>query len=1182
MYLKKLELKGFKSFPMKTDIFFDKGVTAIVGPNGSGKSNISDAVRWVLGEQSIKSLRGEKMEDVIFSGTDSKKTMNYCEVAITLDNSNGEIDIDSNELVIKRKAYRTGESNFYINGKSCRLKDIREILMDTGIGKDGYSIIEQGKVEDILSNNPANRRKIFDEACGIAKYRYKKNEAERNLKKSSENLERINDIFEEVDKQLKPLERQQVKAKKYIVLRDELKILEINDFINKNKGLEEEISQYTAKIQEISKEMEILGQEKFDLEEDLVSLSKEIDELEILLDKMGEDNIDMKTKISYKKSEIQVSNEKVKFQEGEIERKKNEIKLADKKIEVDNIELDKVNKRADEKSYEIESIEESMEDIFNQKIRLEKVLEDLDNKINDNKSTSISLLEKRENISQDFARVGANIDNMKARLEDIGIQIDDLNKEIGLDDKDIDSKNLELEDLSKDLDKITKTISEKSLELKDRESDYRAKTKSQQDLNYSIASLRSKHNTYVDMENHHEGFNRGVKEVLKNKNIKGIRGAFGELVSVPQKYEKAIEASLGAAIQNVVVEDEASAKTAISYLKKNNLGRVTFLPMNVMRSNKLKFDRTYKTDYIGICSDLIQYSKEYTSLVENLLGRVVLVEDIDKAVALAREAGHRFKIVTLEGDIVNPGGALTGGSLKVNSNILSRKRIINELDLEIKSKEKDKLNLENTIRESHEYIEDLEKEIEVLRNSKLGKDRSRIGLETELKILTESKSNKKKNIESYKEESSKIRDSIESSKKIYDECQNTLESISIESKDNTSNIEDLVLEHKKANLEFGEVVKVYNEKNLDLVREKEAFKNLIEEISRISNDIDESKDRQKKLGDSIAENENELNFLDELIEKYEKELVEMEANLEEMSQTMVEKRLEKDDLRIGYDEKKRLAREKDRSYNNYREENFNYESKLDRARVASDNILTNLYEKYDLTYVQAMDYRDQELEVDLAKIEKLKKSIKNLGNVNLDSIDEYEEIKERHEFYSSQKIDLEESIESLNGLIDDLVEKMKKEFLDSFKIINDNFKKVYKSLFEGGNADLKISDYENVLSCDIEITAQPPGKKMKNLSLLSGGEKAMTAICILFAILISKPTPFCILDEIEAPLDDVNVYRFGAFLKDLSSGTQFVAVTHRRGTMEVADYIYGITMQEKGVSSVISIRLNEAEKMIES
>lgn len=1182
MYLKKLELKGFKSFPMKTDIFFDKGVTAIVGPNGSGKSNISDAVRWVLGEQSIKSLRGEKMEDVIFSGTDSKKAMNYCEVAITLDNSNGEIDIDSNELVIKRKAYRTGESNFYINGKSCRLKDIREILMDTGIGKDGYSIIEQGKVEDILSNNPANRRKIFDEACGIAKYRYKKNEAERNLKKSSENLERINDIFEEVDKQLKPLERQQVKAKKYIVLRDELKILEINDFINKNKGLEEEISQYTAKIQEISKEMEILGQEKFDLEEDLVSLSKEIDELEILLDKMGEDNVDMKTKISYKKSEIQVSKEKVKFQEGEIERKKNEIKLADKKIEVDNIELDKVHKRADEKSYEIESIEESMEDIFNQKIRLEKVLEDLDNKINDNKSTSISLLEKRENISQDFARVGANIDNMKARLEDIGIQIDDLNKEIGLDDKDIDSKNLELEDLSKDLDKITKTISEKSLELKDRESDYRAKTKSQQDLNYSIASLRSKHNTYVDMENHHEGFNRGVKEVLKNKNIKGIRGAFGELVSVPQKYEKAIEASLGAAIQNVVVEDEASAKTAINYLKKNNLGRVTFLPMNVMRSNKLKFDRTYKTDYIGICSDLIQYSKEYTSLVENLLGRVVLVEDIDRAVALAREAGHRFKIVTLEGDIVNPGGALTGGSLKVNSNILSRKRIINELDLEIKSKEKDKLNLENTIRESHEYIEDLEKEIEVLRNSKLGKDRSRIGLETELKILTESKSNKKKNIESYKEESSKIRDSIESSKKIYDECQNTLESISIESKDNTSNIEDLVLEHKKANLEFGEVVKVYNEKNLDLVREKEAFKNLIEEISRISNDIDESKDRQKKLGDSIAENENELNFLDELIEKYEKELVQMEANLEEMSQTMVEKRLEKDDLRIGYDEKKRLAREKDRSYNNYREENFNYESKLDRARVASDNILTNLYEKYDLTYVQAMDYRDQELEVDLAKIEKLKKSIKNLGNVNLDSIDEYEEIKERHEFYSSQKIDLEESIESLNGLIDDLVEKMKKEFLDSFKIINDNFKTVYKSLFEGGNADLKISDYENVLSCDIEITAQPPGKKMKNLSLLSGGEKAMTAICILFAILISKPTPFCILDEIEAPLDDVNVYRFGAFLKDLSSGTQFVAVTHRRGTMEVADYIYGITMQEKGVSSVISIRLNEAEKMIES
>lgn len=1182
MYLKKLELKGFKSFPMKTDIFFDNGVTAIVGPNGSGKSNISDAVRWVLGEQSVKSLRGEKMEDVIFSGTDTKNAMNYCEVSITLDNSKGEIDIDSKELIIKRRAYRTGESNFYINGKTCRLKDIREILMDTGIGKDGYSIIGQGKVEDILSNNPANRRKIFDEACGIAKYRYKKNEAERNLKKSSDNLERINDIFEEVDKQLKPLERQQTKARKYLVLRDELKNLEINDFINKNKVLEDEIGQYTSKIQEISKEMELLGQDKVDLEEELLVLSGQIDQLENLLEKLGEENIDLKTKISYKNSEIHVSKEKISFQEGEIARKKNEIKLADKKIEIDKIELEKAHKRADDKSYEIESIEESMAEIFDQKIGLEKALEELDQKINANKSESITLLEKRENISSDFARLGANIDNMNKRLESISTQVDKLNREIGLVDGDVDDKTIKIQELSEEIKAIAEDIRDKSTQLGTSRSSYREKIEKGQNLNYSIASLKSKHNTYVDMENHHEGFNRGVKEVLKNKNIQGVHGAFGELVSVPQKYEKAIEASLGAAIQNVVVEDESSAKAAISYLKKNNLGRVTFLPKNVIRSNKLKFDRAYNTDIIGICSDLIEYKNDYTNLVENLLGRVVLVEDIDKAVLLARESGHRFKIVTLEGDIVNPGGALTGGSLRTNSNILSRKRIINELELEIRSKEKEKISLDKQISEFKNSIESLEEDIKTLTGLKMEKDRSKIGIETELKILAESKSSKMASIGKFETERQELIGLVESSEDKYEEYKNALETISLESKDKTSNTEDLLLAHSKANDEFGKVVKVYNEKNLDLVREKEVFKSCLEEISRIEMDIEDSKNSQNDLNKSIGDNENELNFLDELVEKYDKELIDMQASLEEMSEKMIEKRLEKDDLRLVYDEKKQLAREKERAYNTYREDNFNYESKLDRARMASGNILTNLYEKYELTYVQAMDYRDEELEVDLAKIEKLRKSIKNLGNVNLDSIDEYEEIKERHEFYSVQRKDLEESIESLNNLIDDLVEKMKKEFLDSFVIINENFKKVYKTLFEGGNADLKISDYDNVLSCDIEITAQPPGKKMKNLSLLSGGEKAMTAICILFAILISKPTPFCILDEIEAPLDDVNVYRFGEFLKDLSSGTQFIAVTHRRGTMEVADYIYGITMQEKGVSSVVSIRLSEAEKMIES
>ena len=1182
MYLKKLELKGFKSFPMKTDIFFENGVTAIVGPNGSGKSNISDAVRWVLGEQSVKSLRGEKMEDVIFSGTDSKNPMNYCEVVLTLDNSNGEIDIDSNELVIKRKAYRSGESEFYINGKHCRLKDIRETLMDTGIGKDGYSIIEQGKVEDILSNNPANRRKIFDEACGISKYRYKKNEAERNLKKSSENLARINDIFEEVDKQLKPLERQQAKAKKYLVLSEDLKRFEINDFINKNKVLDGEIGQYTSKISELTNEMDLLNKEQTDVEAELANLSKDIDELEIVIDTLGEENVDMKTKLSYKQSEIHISREKIKFQEDEIKRKKNEISLADKKISLDEEALERVNDRADKKSFEIESIESDMDSVFDKKINLERKLDELDNKINTNKSASISLLEKRENISQDFARVEANIENMTSRLDVLSNQIENLNQEIVLDDQDLVDKDSRLKSLAGELGEICGVLDTRLNELKEKEESYKLSQKSYQDLNYSIASLKSRYTTYIDMENHHEGFNRGVKEVLKNEHIQGVRGALGELIRVPQKYEKAIEASLGAAIQNVVVENESSAKSAISYLKKNNSGRVTFLPMNIMRSNKLEFNRPFKTEMIGICSNLISYDKEYTNVVENLLGRVVLVDDIDRAVALAREAGHRFKIVTLDGDIVNPGGALTGGSLKTNSNILSRKRIINELELELDAKYKTKDSIGKSIEKISVEIEDIRTEISDLREKKSSLDRERIGTETEIKILNESKSNKLSSLKVYIQEKDDINKTIESSKRDYALYQKSLEDISVESQDNSSNIEDLVLEHRAKNLEYDEIVKTYNDKNLDLVREKEIFKNFIEEIARIQGDMDDTKTNQEKLLESIGENEKELNFLDELIEKYILEEKELNENLDKLTDTIVEKKADKEDLRIDYDEKKKKSRELERAYNDLREEHFNLESTLDRSKVARDNILTNLYEKYELTYVQAMDFRDEDLVVDFSQIEKLRKSIKNLGNVNIDSIDEYEEVRERHIFYSEQKADLEKSIDSLENLIDDLVENMKKEFLDSFVVINKNFKDVYKSLFEGGNADLKITDYENVLSCDIEITAQPPGKKMKNLSLLSGGEKAMTAICILFAILISKPTPFCILDEIEAPLDDVNVFRFGKFLKDLSSDTQFIAVTHRRGTMEVADYIYGITMQEKGVSSVISIKLNEAEKMIES
>src|SRR3712207_2319049 len=527
-----------------------------------------------------------------------------------------------------------------------------------------------------------------------------------------------------------------------------------------------------------------------------------------------------------------------------------------------------------------------MASVFDKKINLERKLDELDNKINANKSASISLLEKRENISQDFARVETNIENMTSRMDVLVGLIDTLEKDIALGDKDSEDKTSRLVNIAGDLEEIGLKLDQKLLDLRRKEEDYKSYQKSHQDLNYSIASLKSRHTTYVDMENHHEGFNRGVKEVLKNKSINGLRGAFGELIRVPQKYEKAIEASLGAAIQNVVVENESSAKSAIAHLKRNNLGRVTFLPMNVMKSNKLEFNRSFKTDMIGVCSELISYDVEYRKVVENLLGRVVLVGDIDKAVALARESGHRFKIVTLDGDIVNPGGALTGGSLKTNSNILSRKRIISELELELDAKYKSGVNLETNLEELSSCIDDIRKEISDLRNKKSEVDQERAGIETEIKILDESRANKVVNLESYIKEKDELNHSIENSKKEYDSYQKSLEYISLETQDNSSNIDGLVLEYKDKNLEYDDIVKHYNDKNLDLVREKEIFKSFIEEMTRIQNDIDDAKKNQEKLLESIGENENELNFLDELVEKYTLEEKDLNESLDKLTATM--------------------------------------------------------------------------------------------------------------------------------------------------------------------------------------------------------------------------------------------------------------------------------------------------------
>lgn len=704
-----------------------------------------------------------------------------------------------------------------------------------------------------------------------------------------------------------------------------------------------------------------------------------------------------------------------------------------------------------------------------------------------------------------------------------------------------------------------------------------------QDSKYSLNDYKSKLNIYIEMENHYEGFNKGVKEVLKNKNLQGIQGALGQVIEVPSKFEKSIEASLGAYMQNIITNDESSAKFAINYLKKNNLGRVTFLPMNIIKSNKID-TRNIKvgTSFIGIASDLIKFDDKYRNIIENILGRTIIIDNIDNAIKFAKENNHKFKVVTLDGEILNPGGSLTGGSLRVSGNILSRKRLINEYKekIELLKAEIDRLYIEkNEVDNNTKIIKEklkqisidinsLDKEI-IIENAELNKFKEEI---KSLKISVEKLENEKdglgSNLEYILEKSKLIKDDILSIDTKHDENKLQIESLTNKLKEYNSLYEDDKLK--------------FDNLNLNLVKHNQIYESIIRDIQRISEENKTLENKYVQIEKSLNDKTIETSKLEEDIVIEETEKISLNKQLVDNTRSLETKKLSKESLKEKLEDLNKESKNIDRQYIDLKESLFKVESKIERLKSNREDHINSLFEKYEITLDQAIEMKDDNLDVDKRYLENIRKEIRNLGNVNLDSIKEYEHIKERHDFYSEQKKDLEQSIEVIEKLIYELEENMKKEFESNFNKINENFKFVYKRLFGGGNGELKIVDKNNILESDIEITAQPPGKKMKNLNLLSGGEKALTAISILFSIILAKPTPFCILDEIEAPLDDANIFRFGEFLKELSNDTQFISVTHRRGTMEAADYIYGVTMQEKAISKVLSLKLKEAEEIIDA
>lgn len=1192
MFLKSIELQGFKSFADRIVLHFNKGLTAVVGPNGSGKSNISDAVRWVLGEQSVKSLRGSKMEDVIFAGTQHRKPLGFAQVSLLIDNTDRTLPIDFSEVTITRRVYRSGESEYFINKTPCRLKDINELFMNTGVGKDGYSIIGQGRIDEILSTRPEDRRAIFEEAAGIMKYKVRKKEAERKLESTSQNLLRIDDIIHELESQLEPLREQADKARKYLELSNELKALEVALYLDSIEKSREKIEEIDAQFKKVEKDIleekslleekirenrgktERLEKLKKDLEAqraELVELDKNIDQLNSQI-KLDEEKI----------SNIELNNEASSHDVDEL---KSRLKMLEADIEKKNVRLSALDRDREKYVELLYNAEEKLADILSRLDESEKrielmkqeVMDKLDilsecrTKYNSLKNEKESFSVRQKKLETEINRVVLELDNERMKLEHGQNEVKDYRDALEAKKEEINGSEKTLLNLRKDLDELRTNQSKLMSELQ---------------------AAKSRSRILKDMENSLEGYNQSVKAILKACREKdgfgdGIYGALAQLIDVRENFETAIEVSLGQALQNIVTRDEYTAKNAIAYLKHNNLGRATFLPVSSIKPRYLDTDTVKRLanekGYLGLASDMVECASEFRDIISNLLGRTVVVDNIDNGIELARKYQYGFRIVTTEGEVFNPGGSLTGGSQPAKtSSLLSRNRIIRELDekiaalnVRIQEIEKNCEDKANEINKLEENIRVLQKEHQDLELTVLREEQRILSIKgkiEELKsrqeMLYAEKKELGKNIESIEEEILNENNRILEIEQKIAELKATIEENQMKRKEEQAERDAVHNDINNYKVSVNSILE-----SMDQIRE--SLRNLSEEKRQIEAGINKRIQEQAKNRDRIESLKSEINGLSEKISELNEiktgkiikiESLSEEVNiLEEEVSGMVEVvSAHNSNIQVLQDQCSRLEVRK---------------AKLETELEAVQN---RLWDEYELTWGTAQEYKMEitNMKQHQARVNELKTEIREMGPVNVSAIEDYSKTKERYSFMVKQRDDLVKSEEKLNRIIREMLSIMKKQFMEEFQRINRNFNEVFRELFDGGRAEVVLEDPEDILECGIEIIAQPPGKKLQNMMLLSGGERAMTAIALLFAILKLRPAPFCILDEIEASLDDANVYKFAEYIKKLADTTQFIVITHRKGTMEASDALYGITMQEHGVSSVVSLKLGDVDKAV--
>ena len=1193
MYLKSLEIQGFKSFADKIVLHFDKGQTSVVGPNGSGKSNIADAVRWVLGEQSAKTLRGSKMEDVIFAGTQYRKPVGFASVTITLDNSDRMLPVDFTEVTVSRRMYRSGESEYYLNKTPCRLKDIQELFMNTGIGREGYSIIGQGRIEEILSTRSEDRRLVFEEAAGITKYKARKKESERKLEITRQNLARINDILAELESQLGPLAKQAETARRYLDLSNELKGIEVSlflDTIDKLKVKLDEVETQTREIREqIDEENRIIENIKNknrSKNERLELLKTEMEGLRNLIH-----NID--SEIEKNESHIRLCEEKINNLIANNENFGNDInsirermKSLESDIEKKRIRLQQMTRDEERFSRLLTEAEETMKGILARLDEGERLIEE----------AKQAIMDKQDSLSDSKIR----LNNLKNDIENYQQLKSRVAEDIRQSTLEIDRENMKKEDLDASLRKTREKInlSKKrlnELEIKKAEiqNELNGKKTQRESVSRSYSALESRNRVLLDMETSMEGYSQSVKAIKKaclaNSEFgRGIYGPVAQLITVEERFETAIEVSLGASLQNIVTDDEYAAKRAIEYLKRNNLGRATFLPKSAIKprtlDGSLLAEIRQMQGFEGIAADKVKCDDQFSGIIQNLLGRTVIVDNMDSGIKMARKFDFMFRIVTLDGDLINAGGSMTGGSNgSKSSSIIGRNRVIKEneaelkrlsalmkaIDDEIRIKETELTDISNTYEQEQKVLSELElvrlrdenhvasitdnvKKITAKLNMLRQQEKEAEEQIKEIMAESEKESQKVKAIE---DEIQLLKAKVQANQLKNRDEQQKRDELHIDINDYRVSVNS-IRESKQSILEQIEMLNHEKESNtLSIEKREEEKKRNLKRIEELQAEIQGILKKNASLKEEKTGRELKLEAISEEIRILEEELSGMLDKVTEHNSNII----------------------------TLQEMQGKIEARKAKLESELETFQNRLWDEYGLTYGNALELRQEISNVRATqnRINEIKAEIRELGPVNVAAIEDYSKTKERYNFMKNQHDDLVQSEEKLRRVIQEITQVMKKQFLEQFEIINKNFNIVFRELFEGGFAEVRLADEENVLESGIDIIVQPPGKKLQNMMLLSGGERAMVAIALIFAILRMRPAPFYILDEIEASLDDANVYKFAEYLRRYSDKLQFIVITHRKGTMEAADILYGVTMEEQGVSKVVSLRMdNDLKKNV--